>query len=49
MNKLGTSYGGWIIPNNIKLDENSVVYSGGVGEDISLIFYFNQNIIVSYC
>ena len=35
MKKLGTNYGGWIIPKNISLNENSVVYSGGVGEDIS--------------
>ena len=35
MEKLGTNYGGWIIPKNINLNENSIVYSGGVGEDIS--------------
>lgn len=35
MEKLGTNYGGWIIPKNINLDKNSIVYSGGVGEDIS--------------
>lgn len=35
MNKLGTNYGGWIVPNNIQLNEDSIVYSGGVGEDIS--------------
>ena len=35
MEKLGTNYGGWAIPKNAKLDENSVVYLGGVGEDIS--------------
>ena len=35
MEKLGTNYGGWYIPNNLKFDENSIVYSGGVGEDIS--------------
>ena len=33
--KLGTNYGGWVIPSDIKLDENSIIYSGGVGEDIS--------------
>ena len=33
--KLGTSYGGWVIPKNIDLNENSIVYLGGVGEDIS--------------
>ena len=35
MNKLGTHYGGWIIPQDIQLDTNSIIYSGGVGEDIS--------------
>jgi FkbM family methyltransferase len=35
MIKLGTQYGGWFIPNNISLDGNSIIYSAGVGEDIS--------------
>lgn len=35
MEKLGTDYGGWNVPLNMKLDENSIVYSGGVGEDMS--------------
>lgn len=35
MEKLGTDYGGWYIPLDITLNENSIVYSGGVGEDIS--------------
>ena len=35
MLKLGTNYGGWSIPKNIKLNKDSIVYSGGVGEDIS--------------
>jgi len=35
MEKLGTNYGGWHIPIDIKLDKNSIVYSAGVGEDIS--------------
>ena len=35
MEKLGTNYGGWFIPKECKLDENSIVYSAGVGEDIS--------------
>ena len=35
MLRLGTRYGGWIIPKNNTLNENSIVYSGGVGEDIS--------------
>ena len=33
--RLGTNYGGWIIPEDIDLNEDSVVYSGGVGEDVS--------------
>lgn len=35
MEKLGTDYGGWWIPKNISLNENSIVYLGGAGEDIS--------------
>ena len=35
MINLGTNYGGWTIPKNNTLDENSIVYGAGVGEDIS--------------
>ena len=35
MERLGTIYGGWFIPKDIELNESSIVYSGGVGEDIS--------------
>ena len=35
MEKLGTNYGGWYVPTNMNLNENSIIYSGGVGEDIS--------------
>tara|TARA_B100000900_G_scaffold414483_1_gene441243 strand:- start:771 stop:1457 length:687 start_codon:yes stop_codon:yes gene_type:complete len=35
MELLGTNYGGWSIPINAKLDSNSIIYSGGVGEDMS--------------
>lgn len=35
MQVLGTNYGGWSIPLDTKLDSNSIVYSAGVGEDIS--------------
>lgn len=35
MEKLGTEYGGWYVPSNMNLDSSSIVYSGGVGEDIS--------------
>lgn len=35
MEKLGTHYGGWYIPKDIDLGKNSIIYSAGVGEDIS--------------
>ena len=35
MERLGTNYGGWVLPKDIKLNENSIVYSAGVGEDVS--------------
>ena len=35
METLGTIYGGWGIPKNAKLNKDSIVYSGGVGEDMS--------------
>ena len=35
IDRLGTRYGGWILPKDIELNEDSVVYSAGVGEDIS--------------
>lgn len=35
METLGTNYGSWSIPINAKLDNNSIIYSGGVGEDMS--------------
>ena len=50
MLRLGTRYGGWIIPKNNTLDENSIIYSGGVGEDISfdliLSNKYNSNIVL---
>jgi len=33
--RLGTNYGGWYVPAIMELDDNSIVYSAGVGEDIS--------------
>jgi len=33
--KLGTNYGGWGVPKECNLTENSIVYCAGVGEDIS--------------
>ena len=35
MKRYGTAYGGWNLPEAIALDKDSIVYSGGVGEDIS--------------
>lgn len=35
MEQLGTKYGGWWVPNNMNLKKDSIVYSGGVGEDMS--------------
>ena len=35
MFRLGTEYGGWYIPKNIQLNNSSIIYSVGVGEDIS--------------
>ena len=35
LEKLGTDYGGWYVPKNMNLNSDSIVYSGGVGEDIS--------------
>lgn len=33
--KIGTNYGGWYVPNNMKLNYDSIVYCAGAGEDIS--------------
>jgi FkbM family methyltransferase len=33
--RLGTSYGGWIIPVDAELDADSICYLAGAGEDIS--------------
>lgn len=35
MKLYGTKYGGFYLPDNLNLDDNSVVYCAGVGEDIS--------------
>jgi len=35
MIRLGTNYGGWSVPKDISLNSDSIVYGGGVGEDIS--------------
>jgi FkbM family methyltransferase len=50
MEKLGTEYGGWYVPTNMNLNENSIIYSGGVGEDMSfdilLTSKYNCNIFL---
>lgn len=50
MLKLGTNYGGWAIPKDINLNKDSIIYSGGVGEDISfdllLSDKYNCNILL---
>ena len=50
MIKIGTNYGGWYIPYDISLNSNSIIYSAGVGEDISfdikLHDKYNCNIIL---
>lgn len=33
--RLGTAYGGWIVPANAELDAGSICYLAGAGEDIS--------------
>jgi len=40
--KHGTSYGGWRLLKNIKLTKNSIIYSAGVGEDISFDLIISQ-------
>ena len=50
MEKLGTNYGGWYLPKDIVLNTDSIIYSGGVGEDISfdllLSDKFNCNVVL---
>jgi FkbM family methyltransferase len=50
MERLGTKYGGWYVPTFMDLNDNSIVYSGGVGEDISFDLWiqhkYNCNILL---
>jgi len=50
MQRFGTNYGGWLLPKDLKLDEHSIIYSAGVGEDISFDMLmsdkFNCNIVL---
>jgi FkbM family methyltransferase len=50
MIRYGTDYGGWNLPEDIQLDSTSIVYSAGVGEDISfdilLQSKYNTNIVL---
>lgn len=40
--RYGTRYGGWFLPDNCQLDHNSIIYSGGVGEDMSFDLKINH-------
>ena len=42
MEKLGTKYGGWYVPEEMDLNEDSIIYSAGVGEDISFDLLLNN-------
>lgn len=33
MERLGTKYGGWVVPTHMDLSEGSICYMGGLGED----------------
>jgi FkbM family methyltransferase len=50
MKRFGTKYGGWNIPIDINLTSESIIYSAGVGEDISFDILiqeaYNSNIIL---
>lgn len=35
MRKYGTSYGGYVLPSNLSLSRDAVIYSFGAGEDLS--------------
>ena len=35
LERLGTEYGGWVIPEDLGLSSDSIIYSAGAGEDIS--------------
>ena len=43
MEQLGTKYGGWWVPINMDLKKDSIVYSGGVGEDMSFDILLSEN------
>jgi len=45
--KHGTEYGGWLLPEKCELDETSIIYSGGVGEDISFDAIINSICIIA--
>ena len=42
MEKIGTVYGGWVIPKEIDIDKNSILYLVGVGEDMSFDLEINN-------
>jgi FkbM family methyltransferase len=50
MKKYGTQYGGWTLPSNLDLGKESILYSAGVGEDISfdilMSSYYDPHIVL---
>lgn len=42
MELLGTKYGGWYLPKECELNSNSIIYSVGVGEDISFDIFLSD-------
>ena len=49
MEKFGTNYGGWFIPKNIPLTPESIIYSVGVGEDISFDLLLSDKYNCNIC
>jgi FkbM family methyltransferase len=43
MKKYGTKYGGWTLPENLDIGTDSILYSAGVGEDISFDILMSAN------
>lgn len=50
MEKIGTDYGGWFFPLNPLLNQDSIIYSVGAGEDISFDLHiqskYKSNIVI---
>ena len=43
LKRIGTNYDGWTIPENI-LNEDSIIYCIGIGEDISFDIGLMENV-----